>query len=151
MRHLWPGVVCLLICLAACADRGVVTASYATLDEAVRDGAGAVGRLPRGLPPGTREIREARDLRGTRRWGLFDFPPEEGDVFRAALGAELPFGSERCNPPRRIEWWPVQLRGDLDEERLVATGLRAYVAADEDLMIAVNWPQGRAYYWTREP
>lgn len=150
MRCGAAGVVCLLACLTACADRDVVTASYATLDEAVRDGAGAVGRLPGGLPPGTREIREARDLRGPRRWGLFDFPPDEGESLRAALGAEIPFGGERCNPPRRIEWWPVQLRGALDEERLVATGLRAYEVPAESLVVAVNWAQGRAYYWTRE-
>jgi hypothetical protein len=142
--------VCLLPLVTACADRDVVTASYATLEEAAREGALDDGRLPRAVPPGTREIREARDLRGPRRWGLFDFPPEEGDAFRARLGEEIAFGGERCNPPRRIEWWPVQLRGQLDEERLVATGLRAYDAADKDLVVAVNWRQGRAYYWTRE-
>jgi len=31
-----------------------------------------------------------------------------------------------------------------------ATGLRAYTAKERGLIIAVNWAQGRAYYWTRE-
>lgn len=149
-RAIGSGCICLLAA-AGCADREVVTANYATLDEAVREGATADGQLPEGLPPGTRDIREAHDRRSPRRWGLFDFPQEEAEILRALLAAEVPFGGERCTPPRRIEWWPVQLRGRLDEERLVATGLRAYVARSGDLMFAVNWRQGRAYYWTREP
>jgi hypothetical protein len=49
--------------------------------------------------------------------------------------------------PGRIEWWPVQLRGRLDEERIRATGLRAYHSTDRALVFLVNWSQGRAYYW----
>jgi hypothetical protein len=149
-RAVFVGCICLLGVLGACGDREVVTASFATLEEAVSEGAAIEGRLPRGLPPGTREIREAHDRKGPRRWGLFEFPAAQGEALRALLGREVPFGGERCNPPRRIEWWPVQLRGQLDEERLVATGLQAYEARENDLIFAVNWGQGRAYYWTRE-
>jgi hypothetical protein len=150
VRGIGVGCIWLLAAVGACADREVVTASYATLEEAVREGAVIDGRLPRNLPPGTREIREAYDRIGPRRWGLFEFPSDEGESLRAMLGSEVPFGGKRCNPPRRIEWWPLQLRGQLDEERLLATGLRAYQARSDDLIFAVNWRQGRAYYWTRE-
>lgn len=144
----WACVV--LLGAAGCRDSEVVTASYATLEEAEAAGAVRRGWVPRGLPPGTRDIREAHDPRSDRRWGLFNFPGDEAESLRALLGPEVPFGGQRASPPRRIEWWPIQLRGDLDEERLVATGLRAYPAREGHLIFAVHWSQGRAYYWTRE-
>ena len=69
-----------------CKNIDVRTEAYATLAEA--EGAGAVDRgwLPRGLPPGTRELRLAHDLDSNRRWGLFDFPPEQGDTLRTLVG-----------------------------------------------------------------
>ncbi len=148
---------CLTVCIsllvlgaAGCRDSEVVTASYATLEEAVAAGAVQRGVVPQGLPAGSRDIREAHGPSSNRRWGLFNFPADQAESLRALLGPEVPFGGERASPPRRIEWWPVQLRGNLDEERLVVTGLRAYPAREGDLIFAVNWNQGRAYYWTRE-
>lgn len=135
---------------AGCRDLDVVTASYATLGEAIQAGAVERGWVPRGLPPGTREIREAHDLDSNRRWGLFDFPPEEADALRALLGPELTVHGLRCDPPRRIEWWPVLLRGALDADQVRATGLQAYAARDGELVFAINWRQGRGYYWVSE-
>jgi hypothetical protein len=147
------GVCALAILIALCAgcrDVNVVTEAYATLDEAKAAGAVDRGWLPQGLPPGTRELRVAHDQDSRRRWGLFDFPPDEGDRLRALLGAEISFDGLTASPPRRIEWWPILLREQLDDERLRATGLRAYAAREGDLIYGVNWPQGRAYYWSRE-
>jgi hypothetical protein len=42
----------------------------------------------------------------------------------------------------------VILRGTLDGERIRATQLRAYRAREGNLIFAVNWNQGRAYFWT---
>ena len=149
-----PSVACVLAILiavtGACRDLDVVTEAYATLAEAQAAGAVDRGWLPRGLPPGTRDVRIAHDLDSSRRWGLFDFPPAEGDLLRPLIGAEIPFEGLTSNPPRRIEWWPLLLRERLDGERLKATGLRAYAAKDSDLIYGVNWAQGRAYYWSRE-
>jgi hypothetical protein len=139
----------LLVSFGACADRGVVTASYGTLAEARQAGAIASGRIPEGLPPGTREMREAFDPGMDRRWGLFDFPAAEGAHLKALLEAsERPLGGDPAEPPRRIEWWPLVLRGAPDDERIRATGLRTYRSRDGELTFAVNWNQGRAYYWT---
>ena len=132
----------------ACGGLDVVTASYGTLEEAVAEGAVADGWVPRGLPPGTTDIREAHSSGTGERWGLFSFPPSEADTLRDLLGEEVPFEGQRATPPRRIEWWPLLLRGTFDGERLQATGLRGYAAREGDLMFAVNWAQGRAYYWT---
>ena len=135
---------------AACRDLEVVTASYATLAEARASGALERGWLPRGTPAGAHDIREAHDLDSNRRWGLFEFPPGDAASLRAALGDEVPLHGLTCNAPRRIEWWPVLLRGALDHQQIAATGIQAYPAREADLIFAVNWSQGRAYYWTRE-
>lgn len=138
-----------LLPAAGCRDLDVVTASYATLAEAIQAGAVERGWVPRDLPSGTRELREAHDLDSNRRWGLFNFPPAEAEALRALLGEEMPIQGIRCDPPRRIEWWPVLLRGALDPEQLRATGLEAYAGLDGELIFAINWNQGRAYYWVR--
>ena len=149
----WRGL--LAVCVTAitlsaggCRNLDVLTETYATLAEAQAAGAVDRGWLPRGLPPGTRELRLAHDVDSTRRWGLFNFPPEEGDALRALAGPEISLDGLACNPPGRIEWWPVLLRQQLNGERIKATGLRGYAAKEGDLVLAVNWAQGRAYYWT---
>jgi len=142
--------VLVLALVPACRDVDVVTESYGTLAEATAEGAASRGWLPQPLPPGTREIRIAHDLDSSRRWGLFDFPRAEGDTLRAILADEISLAGLTCTPPRRIEWWPRLLREQLDAERIAATGLKAYAVRGSDLIVAVNWDQGRAYYWTKE-
>ena len=139
----------LLLASSGCRDSEVITASYATLDEAEKAGAVERGWMPRGLPAGARDIREAHDPDGRRRWALFSFPTAEAEVLKGLLEpTEFPLENQVCDAPARIEWWPVLLRGNLDPERIGATGLRAYRSADRTLLFAVNWNQGRAYYWT---
>jgi hypothetical protein len=141
--------IALAFALPACGDADIVTESYATLPEAISAGAVARGWMPAGLPPATRDLRLAHDLDTSRRWGLFNFEPSEAEALRARLGAELSVQGMECDPPRRIEWWPVVLRGPLDQSQVQATGLRAYQARDGDLVFLVNWNQHRAYYCTR--
>ena len=148
MRSCRTLIVLLLCASAACRDLEVVTASYATLDEAHADGAIERGWIPAGLPAGTSEIREAHDLDTNRRWGLFSFPVQEAAALRALLGTEIDTSPVSCDIPARIEWWPVLLRGQIDGEKARATGLRAYRGRVGDLVFLVNWDQGRAYYWT---
>jgi hypothetical protein len=138
-----------VIAAAACSDLDVVTASYGTLAEARQAGEIERGWIPQGLPPGAFELRSAHNADTNARWGLFSFPPAESSHLKALLaGPEFPLQGQQCNPPRRIEWWPIQLRGSLDAERIAATGLKAYQTADETLVFVVNWNQGRAYYWS---
>lgn len=142
---------CALVVLsaAACSDLDVVTATYATLAEARQAGEIQRGWIPEGLPPGTFEMRSAHNVDTNVRWGLFSFPPAEAPHLKALLDpAEFPLQGQQCNPPRRIEWWPIQLRGVLDAERIAATGLKAYRSTDAALVFVVNWNQGRAYFWS---
>jgi hypothetical protein len=135
----WPG---------ACRDLDVVTHSYATLEEARREGAVDHGWIPTWLPPDAREIREAHDLDANRQWGLFNFPQSQRETLRQRLSSdEVSLSGMRIDIPGRVEWWPVLLRGALDEKQTRATGLRAYRATQGNLMFLVNWDQGRAYFW----
>lgn len=134
--------------VVACSAIGSQTNAYATLAEARQAGAIDRGWIPEGLPSGAHDLREVHVPGTAERWGLFEFPPDQGDSLRALVdSAELPLGSLECRPPKRIEWWPPALRGRLDPEKLGVTGLRAYRARSADLVYAVNWKQGRAYYW----
>ena len=137
---------------ASCRNVDVVTNSYATVAEARQAGAFDRGWMPQGLPAGAHDIREAHDLDSNRQWGLFSFPATEKSAMDTLLRPEeVPLDTLSCDVPGRIEWWPVLLRGRLDAERVRATGLRAYRAREQSLIVVVNWSQGRAYYWTVEP
>jgi hypothetical protein len=138
-----------VVSLTGCSDLDVVTASYNTLADARAAGAIESGRLPDGVPPGSTDLREAFNADTNARWGLFNFPVAEASHLKRRLGqAEVSLSGESCDPPRRIEWWPVLLRGRLDAERIAAAGLQAYRSADGELIVLVNWKQGRAYYWS---
>ena len=143
-------VAAALVVAAGCAGRNVQTATFATFDEAKAAGAVEKGWVPAVLPEHAYELRAAYAVNGHQRWGLFNFRPEQGDALRAVLEAdETPLAGTTLDVPGRIEWWPIILRGDIDAERAMATGLRAYKAKSAPLVFAVNWKQGRAYYWTR--
>ena len=126
--------------------------SFASLREAQAAGAVERGWVPAILPAGAYELRAAYEPAGQRRWGLFNFHPADVDALRSAMAAEeTTFDTMRVDIPGRIEWWPVAMRGDLDAQTLSATGLRVYRAKDAPLVLAVNWSQGRAYYWAVVP
>src|SRR3954447_13710010 len=150
MTRGWCRVALLALSVSVgCRNVDVITASYATLDEARASGAVSSQRLPEGLPPGTHDIREARDTDTTRRWLLFSFPPEQRERLMALLAPqEVSLEGQNCDVPGRIEWWPVLLRNRLNAEQIAATGLKTYNGRDSDLVYAVNWSQGRAYAWT---
>ena len=88
------------------------------------------------------------DLDSGRRWGLFNFLPQDADGLRALLSAEEnSLAGVECDIPGRIEWWPVLLRGTVDAEQAKAAGLQSYRSRQGSLVVVVNWKQGRAYYW----
>jgi hypothetical protein len=149
MSRRWHRVWLLLLILSAgCDYRDVVTESYATLAEAEKAGAIARGWIPSGLPPSTHELREAHNSETNRKWGLFNFAPDDGAALRQRLQPEeVSVAGMRCDIPHRIEWWPVLLRGSLDPDQVKASGLQAFRHRDGNLIVLVNWPQGRAYYW----
>ena len=140
--------VLLIAIAAACDSANTRTNAFNTLADAVQAGAIAQGLVPDGLPAGARDIRTGHVPGGRGRWGLFNFPPEEGPALKQMLRPEeLSLVGRQVDVPGRIEWWPPALRGTLDGERLAITGLKAYRTTDDTRIVAVNWKQGRAYYW----
>jgi hypothetical protein len=130
--------------LSGCRDTDVVTASYATMAEARASG----GDIPAGVPEGAHDIRTASDPRSRRRWGLFNFLAADAEALRGMLQAEeMSLAGVECDIPARIEWWPVLLRGTVNAEQAKAAGLQSYRSRQGDLVVVVNWKQGRAYYW----
>ena len=135
---------------SGCRNVDVVTASYATLAEAQQAGAIDRGWMPKGLPQGAYEIREAHDLDSNRRWGLFNFHESDVEAMRAMLQPEeITLAGVSCDIPGRVEWWPVLLRNTLDPERIKAAGLQSYRSRNDSLIVVLNWNQRRAYYWSR--
>lgn len=154
MTHRGPLALGAMVLAAAtfpgCRNLDVVTASYATLAEARQAGAVERGWIPSFVPPGAHELREAHDPDTNRQWGLFNFAASDDAVFRAAVRPEeTSVEGHTCDVPRRIEWWPVMLRARLRDDQIRATGLVTYLAREpQGLVVAVNWKQRRAYYWT---
>ena len=138
-----------VVCAIACAGINSQTNSFSTFDEARQAGAVANGWVPEWLPPGSHDIREAHVPGTTSLWGIVNFPEEQSGHLRAALVPdEIALDGLRLGAPGRIEWWPIELRGALNGERLGVVGIRGYRARHNDLIVAVNWKQGRAYYWS---
>lgn len=142
----------LLVAAAGCAAEQVNTMSFASFREARDAGAVARGWVPAVLPEGAYELRAAYQPDGWKRWGILNFRREDTAALRAILDAEaFSLDGTRIDIPGRIEWWPLALRGRLDHASLGATGLQAYRVKDAPLVLAVNWAQGRAYYWATAP
>jgi hypothetical protein len=131
-----------------CAGVNSQAYSFATLEEARQAGAMAQGWVPEGLPAGSHDLRVAQVPGTSQHWGIVNFPAAEDGPLRALLQPqEVLLTGQHCDMPPRFEWWPMVLRGRLDGERLAATGLRGYRARTGNRLFAVNWKQGRAYYW----
>lgn len=134
---------------AGCAGANVHTDSFATMREARERGAVEHGWVPSWLPDGAYELRAAYEPDGSRRWGILNFRNDEAALLRDALrDEEISLSGTRIDIPARVEWWPIALRKELDPGQISATGLRAYRARSGDFIVAVNWSQGRAYYWS---
>jgi hypothetical protein len=134
-----------LVVLGACTDLTVRIGIYQTLDEARHAGAIAAGWIPDGLPAGANDLREGH-LADGRHWGAFSFPADQAAPVRALLGPEIPSGTLSCDPPGRLEFWPRVLMSPVNVERVKTTGFRLYQAAG-GRTFAINWGQGRGYYW----
>jgi hypothetical protein len=129
----------------ACSDLRVQMGVFNTVDEARAGGAIAAGWVPDGLPRTASDLR-AGHLPDGRQWGALTFPSADAAAVRALLGPELTSGTLQCEPPGRLEFWPRVLRSPVDVERIRATGFHLYTGRD-DRTYAINWGQGRAYYW----
>ena len=135
-----------LLPIAGCADLRVKEGIFTNLDEARAAGAVASGWIPDGLPASAADLREGHMPDG-RHWGVFIFPLRDAAVVRGLLGPEIVTGTLSCEAPGRLEWWPRLLHSPIDVGSVRSTGFRLYGDRASQLTFAINWGQGRAYYW----
>ena len=141
-----PILLVLLVAPAACSGLSVKVGVYQTLDDARKEGAIAGGWVPEGLPASANDLRAGHMPDGPQHWGAFSFKIEDAPALRALLANEITSGTLTCDPPGRLEFWPRLLLSPIDVENVKHTGFRLYHGA-EGRTFAINWGQGRAYYW----
>ncbi len=141
----WPAaLMVLMVLMLACSDLRVTMSVYQNVDEARAAGAIDGGWVPARLPATTSDLREGH-LPDGRHWGAFSFPATDAAPVRALLGDEITAGTLECRPPGRLEFWPRVLHSPVDVGRVRSTGFRVYSGGDRTY--AINWGQGRAFYW----
>jgi len=140
-------VAALTLAAGACSAVRSESDAFATLQEAKAAGAIDRGWVPAGLPEKTTDLRDAHVPSGTH-WGLFSFPPADAAPLRALLADEIATSPPPCNPPGRFEWWPRMLRSPINVDAAHETGLQFYNSRDGRRAFAVNWRQGRGFYWS---
>ena len=138
-------VLVALLVLTGCGDLRVKMGVFNTVDEARQGGAIDAGWIPARVPASATDLREGH-LPDGRHWGVFAFDAANEAAVRSLAGEEITTGSLTCDPPGRLEFWPRLIRTPVNVEQVRTTGFRLYRAAD-GRTYAVNWGQGRAYYW----
>jgi hypothetical protein len=131
--------------LAACSSLSVNMAVFNTAAEAREAGAISAGWVPEGIPASASDLR-AGYLPDGRHWGVFAFRASEEPAVRQLIGEEITNGTLTCEPPGRLEFWPRVLLTPVDVARVQSTGFRLYRGSGSRTW-AINWGQGRAYYW----
>jgi hypothetical protein len=135
-----------VLVVPGCSDLRVKQGIYTNLEDAKASGAVQAGWVPAALPANAADFREGH-LPDGRHWGVFTFAPQDAEAVRALLGPEITATPPACDPPRRLEWWPSLLNTPIDLERVKSTGFRLYTERGGQRAFAINWGQGRAYYW----
>ena len=135
-----------LLTASGCSDLRVKEDIYTNLDEAKAAGAIQAGWVPAALPADAADLREGH-LPDGRHWGVFTFRAQDDDAVRGLVGSEITATPPDCAAPGRLEWWPVLLHTPIDLDRLKSTGFRLYTERGGTRAYAINWGQGRAYYW----
>ena len=139
-------VLTVLTVLGACAGSpfSVKVGVYNSVAEARAAGAMTNGWVPEGVPQTASDLREGHMPDG-RHWGVFAFLPADEAVVRALVQTEIDAGTLSCDPPGRLEFWPRVLHTPVDVATVRSTGFRLYNGGGR--IYAINWGQGRAYYW----
>jgi hypothetical protein len=137
--------VTVLLLIAGCGDLRVQMGVFNTADDARRAGAMTSGWIPDDVPAASTDLREGH-LPDGRHWGVFAFTPADERAVRRMVGEEITEGTLACDPPGRLEFWPRLLQSPVNVPRVRTTGFRIYKGVD-GRTYAINWGQGRAYYW----
>ena len=141
-------VLTVLMVLGACSDLRVQSDVFNSTADARRAGALSSGWIPESVPADATDLRTGH-LPDGRHWGVFAFPAADEGIVRALVGDEITTGTLTCDPPGRLEFWPRLLLSPVNVERVRSTGFRLFHGRD-GRTYAINWGQGRGYYWKQE-
>jgi len=145
-----------LLCLAfmttlACKETPETV--YDSRSEAEHSGAINRGWVPSLVPAGSTAIRESHDVDTNEFFGTFHFPSSDAVSLKAGL-IELDASSLPKQPlrPPALKWWPTDLKGILDHQKLSSAGLTLCKSKqDFSTFFAVNWQKGEAFFWRTGP
>ena len=154
------GFVALAFCVLVALDMWISADerqenSYASLADADRDGAITRGWIPGFLPESSRDIHEVHDLSPSTVWCAFQFDPRDDQKLRKNLkAAGAIFPRQIHIPSAGVRSWPRVLKGDLRPDEIRKAGYTLYVTSDpltypqsERLLFAIDWSNGRGYYY----
>lgn len=138
------------VVLSFCSSCGRYEDSYASIQDAERDGAVSRGWVPKQLPNSGRQLTVWHDLDTNRCFGKLKFSPSSDTGWEASLQAvhsqSLPVVEIQPDYPN---WWPDFLSGKLEQPKLQAKGFR--VLANSDFFFVISDSLGEVYYWAVDP
>jgi hypothetical protein len=154
---LLPAICCCLASslVAGCGDRQ--ESFYPNLSDADKAGAIMRGWVPDDiLPASSRTIHVVGELSPSKEWCGFEFLPADSQRLLKNLKSvdALPPAVKHIPSPD-VSWWPSVLKGNLDVEKIREAGFQLYVVerpatsvTTEILLFAIDWPQGRAFFYS---
>jgi hypothetical protein len=133
---------------------------YPTIAEAEKAGEATRGWIPDDLVSPTAEnIHLVEGLSPSREWCSFEFRPSDSQSFTTKMAkiSSLPSAVRRIANPR-VSWWPEELTGDLDVNKLRGDGFELYTVERHVnsvnvgiYLFAVDPQKGRGFfYWSYE-
>ena len=129
---------------------------YPSLADARKEGAVDRGWIPDFLPESSHNIHELHELSPSRGWCAFEFRTNDSQQLRKNLKsvAALPDSVKRVRNPGKT-WWPVVLRGNLDDKKIQKSGFELYVLVEpatalstQVWLFAIDWENGRGFFYS---
>ncbi len=135
-----------------------VESFYPSLSDAANKGVITRGWIPDDfLPSRSHSIHELHDLSPSTEWCAFEFTPTDSQRLLANLKhVEVPPSLLERIPRSGVAWWPADLEGDLDVEKIQKAGFLLYVVerpatsvSNAVWLFAINWPGGRGFFYSK--
>jgi hypothetical protein len=148
-------VLCLLTGIFSACSSERPESYYSSLADADKDGAITRGWIPDFLPQSSRGIHELHRIEGGKTWCAFEFSPGDRERFQKHLkSVDVLTPSVKPVLKPGVSWWPAELVGDIDVEKIHGAGLDLYIvmapdtpSSTEVLLFAVDWYRGRGFFY----
>lgn len=143
----------ILGCSSSASDGDMVSALYASYEDASKDAALENGWLPRSLPRSATDIREAHNIDSGELWAAFRYENKDLDALRHGCQPDrTPIFPDTRRTQRTAGWWPAELTSGSEKASrnkwivyLCPESLHAHSTMTARL--AVNTGSNSAWYW----